>query len=365
MRAIVKLGDQVRVEERPTPELRAADDVLVQVRCAGLCRSDQYIARGWLPSRAPVILGHEVAGVVAEVGGGVHDLAVGDHVTLDPWFPLPESANAHVNLDAVADTKIDARNEAMFGAQRDGAFAEYLLAPRRQLHRVPAALSWQRAAFVEPIAAALCVAQDPVVQATGHRPRAVIAGSGRIAQLTQRILAHRGITVPCVPLSPASCHGNVADLPSLAALVSSSLDWVVETEPSAEVLAQLIEALRVGGTLLLKSRPFAAVPLDLRTIVLRRLVLRGVDYAPFADAIALACDPTLDLESLFAPPWPVETFLSALLDDGASSHEPPLHETASNTTHAAHEPSMSARVAAVGESRKVFLTWHHLASGGG
>ena len=58
------------------------DEVLVRIRAAGLCHSDLSVINGDRPRPVPMALGHEAAGVVAQLGEGVHDLAVGDHVAL-------------------------------------------------------------------------------------------------------------------------------------------------------------------------------------------------------------------------------------------------------------------------------------------
>lgn len=58
------------------------DEVLVRTRAIGVCHSDLHLMQGLLPLLPlPAVLGHEVAGIVAEVGSNVRDLAVGDHVT--------------------------------------------------------------------------------------------------------------------------------------------------------------------------------------------------------------------------------------------------------------------------------------------
>ena len=58
-------------------------EVLVQIKAASLCHSDLSTVNGDRPRQMPMVLGHEASGVVQEIGGGISDLKVGDHVALD------------------------------------------------------------------------------------------------------------------------------------------------------------------------------------------------------------------------------------------------------------------------------------------
>src|SRR3954464_14029780 len=63
-----------------------AGEVLVEIKAAGVCHSDLHPARGDWPAKGPIVLGHEGAGIVREVGGGVRGVGPGDHVVLC-WAP--------------------------------------------------------------------------------------------------------------------------------------------------------------------------------------------------------------------------------------------------------------------------------------
>src|SRR3989440_1591261 len=78
-------GAPLSVEEAELEAPRAGE-VLVEVRAAGVCHSDLHPARGDWPARTPLVLGHEGAGVVREVGGGVTRVRAGDHVVFC-WAP--------------------------------------------------------------------------------------------------------------------------------------------------------------------------------------------------------------------------------------------------------------------------------------
>src|SRR4051812_30049243 len=83
MRALMKEGGAVRLARGPEPALVAPDDVRLRVAFAGVCRTDLFVADGLLPSRDPVILGHELSGVV-DAAGPAAGFSPGERVTVAP-----------------------------------------------------------------------------------------------------------------------------------------------------------------------------------------------------------------------------------------------------------------------------------------
>lgn len=260
-------ADALRFGECPDPEPSSAEDVRVQVIIAGLCRTDVAVARGRIACADGCVLGHEVAGIVESVGPAVRELRVGDRVACLPV--------------------VDGRR---LGVDRDGGFAERIVLPERALVRVPDGLDWRRAAFVEPVAACLAVKRAPL-----HGSVRVI-GEGRIATLTRRIVAALG-------------HADSAD----------GVDVVIETAGTAAGLAAATRTVRTGGTIILKSRPAAPLPLDIAEVVVRELRLVGVGWASFPEAFALLGGP-LAVDDLLGPVHPLEA-LGSLLDADESSKQ--------------------------------------------
>ena len=83
MRALVKEGSRLQLQELPVP-LPAADEVLIRVRAAGLCRTDALVMAGQLPAANPLIPGHELAGEVAGYGPATRGWRLGEPVTVHP-----------------------------------------------------------------------------------------------------------------------------------------------------------------------------------------------------------------------------------------------------------------------------------------
>src|SRR5262249_44891298 len=87
MKALMKDGNAVAVKTVPQPRVQREDEVLIRVVLAGLCRTDVYVAEGRIVAPDPLLLGHEFAGVVAEVGAQITGLKPGDRVAVNPALP--------------------------------------------------------------------------------------------------------------------------------------------------------------------------------------------------------------------------------------------------------------------------------------
>ena len=172
MKALVlhAVGD-LRYEEAPTPE-PGAGEVLVRVAYCGVCGSDipRIFAKGTY--RFPLICGHEFAGVVEQCGEGVTQFAPGVRVTV---FPLMWCGRCSA---CEKGRYVQCEAYDYLGSRRDGAFAEYVVAPARNLLRVPEGVSLQEAAMTEPASVAL----HALRRAGGCQPGETVAifGAGPI-----------------------------------------------------------------------------------------------------------------------------------------------------------------------------------------
>lgn len=149
MKALVlhAVGD-LRYEDVPIPT-PGAGEVLVRVAACGVCGSDipRIFSKGTY--RFPLICGHEFAGLVQQVGEGVSDFAPGDRVAVFPLIWCGACAACERGQYAQCESY------DYLGSRRDGAFAEYVVAPARNLLRVPEGVTLQEAAMTEPAAVAL------------------------------------------------------------------------------------------------------------------------------------------------------------------------------------------------------------------
>jgi threonine dehydrogenase-like Zn-dependent dehydrogenase len=319
MKALVLRGRTAAIEDALAPRCEQPDDVIVAVTVAGVCRTDCYLAAGTLaPARTPLILGHELAGIVHEAGPG-SGFAPGERVACMPLVGCGQCAVCRAGR-----THVCPRGH-MLGLDRDGAFAERVRVPASALVRVPAGLSMRHAAFAEPVAAALAVPEvlicafgdalgnaltgapsDVFSSAPGDAPagharaqRGLVLGHGRIAILTARVLAAAGfdrVETRPVPERVAADQPSDSDGDG-----PGDYDFVVETTATERALAAAVALLRPRGVLVLKSRPPAAVPIDVLACVRKELRLVGAYYGSLAAALDLMHTRAIAVDDLLGP----------------------------------------------------------------
>src|SRR5688572_19042978 len=177
---LLKKYMELEVTDLPNPEI-GPHDVLVRVRSCGICGSDVHGLDGSTGRRIPpLVMGHEAAGVIAEVGRNVTEWKEGDRVTFDSTVSCGRCAfcrRGDINL---------CNNRQVLGVscgdyRRNGAFAEYVAVPENILYRLPEGLSFDHAAMIEAVSIGV-----HAVNLTPHElgDTAVVVGAGMIGQLT-------------------------------------------------------------------------------------------------------------------------------------------------------------------------------------
>jgi len=151
MKAIIKATQEagsIEVKELPIPKPHHGE-VLVKMQGAGICYSDVMILtnkyKGRVPVPIPMIMGHEGAGVVSEVGEGVGHVKTGDKVGLNPLWGCGQCVNC---LNGYPNMCMQWRH---LGITCDGTFAEYRAVPAFVAYKLPDSISPIDAAFLEPI----------------------------------------------------------------------------------------------------------------------------------------------------------------------------------------------------------------------
>jgi threonine dehydrogenase-like Zn-dependent dehydrogenase len=137
-------GKTVSVVEVEVPRVTEPNIVLVRMRACGMCGTDLAILEGRHPAKPPVILGHECAGEVSEVGANVKSLTVGDHVVVDP------NLRCGVCRYCRSDRPNLCENLVSLGEDINGGFATYMLAPEKAVYKIPKTMNWKTAALAEP-----------------------------------------------------------------------------------------------------------------------------------------------------------------------------------------------------------------------
>jgi L-iditol 2-dehydrogenase len=191
-------GD-VRVEDAPVPSI-TADEILLRVRNCSTCGTDVKIFRGGHQNiTRPTVMGHEVAGEVAEIGANVTGWAVGDRVQVIAAVPCGDCYECRKGWMAVC------QNQTSIGFQYDGGFAEYMVVPRQVLkvdglNRIPDGVGFDEASAAEPFACAINAQEQLGIEAGDT---VVVFGAGPIGCIHVRIArgVHKAGTVVLVDVN--------------------------------------------------------------------------------------------------------------------------------------------------------------------
>jgi threonine dehydrogenase-like Zn-dependent dehydrogenase len=144
--AIMDAPRAMHVGEWATPR-PGLGEVLVQTGAAGICAGDMYFYLGTNPYAVyPQVCGHEIAGVVAELGAGVAGFTPGQAVVVEPFLGCGRCYPCRVGKSNCC------ANLQIIGVHRPGGFAEWVAAPASHVHGVPLGLSLTAASFAEPVA---------------------------------------------------------------------------------------------------------------------------------------------------------------------------------------------------------------------
>ncbi len=274
-------------------------EVLVRVLSAGICETDLQLIRGYMGFRG--ILGHEFVGI-AEAGRFAGQRVVGEI-----------NCSCHRCPTCLAGLPNHCPTRTVIGILgHDGAFAEYIAVPERNLHAVPAAVTNDQAIFVEPLAAAFQIpAQIPDLAGR----KIIVLGDGRLGQLCAPVLQHSGASVLVVgkherKLSLLVRQG-IQTLLRSAAQPDRSADVVVDCTGSETGIADACQWLRPRGTLVLKTTVAGNPAISWAPIVIDELSVVGSRCGPFPPAIAALEQRSIDVTPLIESRYPLSAAIQA------------------------------------------------------
>jgi L-iditol 2-dehydrogenase len=287
MKALV-LREYGKLVYGDVPEPRvAADEVLVKVEACGICGSDVHGFDGSTGRREPpLVMGHEAAGVIAQTGPAVQGWTAGDRVTfdstiyrLDDWYTRRGLYNLSDGRRVLGVSPGEYRC--------DGAFAEYVAVPQHILYRLPAGMSFERAAMVEPVAVAAHAAGLTPIQVGDT---AVVVGAGMIGLCLVQVLRAAGCgRVFAVDLEAGKRElarrlgadeafdpREVDVAQELAgATAGRGADVAFEAVGIAATVNTAIACVRRGATVTLLGNLSPSVEIPLQAVVTRQLRLQG------------------------------------------------------------------------------------------
>jgi S-(hydroxymethyl)glutathione dehydrogenase/alcohol dehydrogenase len=330
-------------------------EVLVEVKAAGVCHSDLHPARGDWPMRTPLILGHEGAGVVREVGLDVTTVQPGDHVVFC-WAPAcgacpPCLEGRPVLCDRLerttyrnrlpsGETRVRARGQDVAPFLGTACFASYTVVADAGVVRVSRDVPWEALAA---IGCAVVTGVGAVMTAAQVRPGATAAviGTGGVGLNVlqgaaiagcERII---GVDREEAPLALAVTFGateTIRAAEDVAAQIRDrtagrGADYVFDTVGSPSTLTDALSAARKGGTVVVTglSRTDGRASIPIFPFVMQEKRLVGSVYGsgqPVRDIERLVClyqEGKLRLRELMVRTYPLEQINDALDALGSSA----------------------------------------------
>ena len=300
VRAIVLEKDEVQVDAvRPAPT-PAADEVVVRVTRAGVCETDLQLIKGYMGFRG--VLGHEFVGV-AESGPFAGRRVVGE-INCACW----NCATCRSGFPTHCP------NRTVLGIlNHDGAFADLIAVPQRNLHLVPDSIPDDIAVFTEPVAAAF---QIPAQLTISKDDRIVVLGDGRLGNLCAQVLASIADEVLVVGKHREKL-GLLETMGLKTALLSDDLpkraaDIVVECTGSESGLPAALELVRPRGTIVLKTTVAGTQTLAWAPFVIDEITLVGSRCGPFDQALHALEQGLVDVEPLITDRFNLSNGVMAL-----------------------------------------------------
>jgi len=335
VQAAVYAGDgELTVTEVPTPT-PGPGEVLVRVEANTICGTDLRIARGLKTKgiRVPVVLGHELAGTVTEVGAGVDPGWVGTKVGMTPTIACHACRQCQLGNPHLC------ANARVLGHDVDGGLADYFLVPAEgvtggNLVAAPDHLQPEEIALAEPLS---CVLHGQEIMGLGLNDVVVVVGGGAIGQLHAQVARARGARTVIVS-EPVESRRRTA--------LQLGADLVVDptTEDLAAVVAEATDGRGADAVIVCIGVPqlvngalavagqrgavclFAGFPsdvlagIDANLIHYRELRVTGSSNSTtteYRDALRLIADGRVDVASLVTHRYSVDQIDTALATAGA------------------------------------------------
>ncbi len=305
--AVYYSNNDVRVEEMPVPEI-GRGEILLKVMASGICGSD--VMEWYRIKKAPLVLGHEVAGIVDKVGEGVESFAPGDRVTVAHHVPCNTCRYCLRGDHSVCDTL---RTTNFY----PGGFAQYLRVPAINVERgtftLPADMSFEDATFAEPLG---CVVRGLSKAGFLAGKSLLVLGSGISGLLHIKLAKALGASA-VVATDINSARLKMAELAGADFALSATLDVPAKVRQvlgrpadivaicagSNAAVAQALESVERGGTLLFfaPGKPGETYPMPLFDLWRDNITFINTYASPPCDtltALDLIAGKSVDVSSL-------------------------------------------------------------------
>lgn len=301
MRAIFFDGKPAYRTDLPAPS-PAIGEALIRVSYAGICATDLEILKGYMGFRG--VPGHEFVGVVEGCAdrGLLGKRVVGE---INLWCGSCEYCRRGLRSHCPNRTVL-----GIYG--KDGAFAEYITLPVRNLHDVPDSVSDEEAVFVEPLAAAFEILEQVRVD---KDKKVCVIGDGRLGLLAAQVLSLTGCSLTAV-----GRHGEKLSILEGAGIetrvgsvgLKREYDVAVDCTGSISGLDEALKLVRPRSTVVLKTTTAQKRGLDLNALVIDEIAVLGSRCGPFKPAIEALSKKTVKTAPLISGVFPIEQGVKAM-----------------------------------------------------
>lgn len=304
-----QLSISVKPMDIPVPK---DNEALIKVYCIGICGSDvHYYEHGRIGRyvvKEPIILGHELAGEVVEVGKQVSNVTVGDRVAVEPGVTCGQ-------CDYCKSGRYNLCPDVVFLATPpvDGAWAEYIVMPSDYLFKLPDSMSYEEGAMLEPLSVGFHAMMRGKVQpfdrvlVTGLGPIGLLAGQAAklfgvseiygtdVVSFRRELAMDMGFTAALDPVNE-NVEQRLNELTN-----GSGVTLVIESSGNARAMADTIKLVRRGGRIVFVGLPAdSVIPMDMGQFIDGEIDAYGVfRYAnTYPAAIQALQHSSLDIEKI-------------------------------------------------------------------
>ena len=308
MQSLVLTRDGLQLADTPRPALMPGN-VRIEVRSVGICSTDIAIWKGDYEVNLPLVLGHEIAGVIHE--SSVPDLRQGTAVTTEVDVPCGKCWYCRHNQPARCKEK------ELLGITTDGGLAEFLSVPAELVHPLPEGIDVSSGIFVEPLAAAIETYEKAPAE---HDEPVVIIGCGKTGLLVAQVYDAFGANVVVVDQNRWRL-GLVRQLGIQNIVNTSNPDWkrrvldlttdvgpriVIESTSNPEGITMALDLIRDGGIIGLKSIHGEKIRFNPSEIVQREITMFGNFSGPYKKAVDMLNKGRIEVKRLITKEFKLE-----------------------------------------------------------
>jgi len=308
-------GKDIRIEEMPEPDF-GRDDVLVRVKAVGICGSDLHAYEGISKRRVPpLVMGHEMAGEIADVGENVEILQKKDRVVVYPVLSCGECEYCRSGNENLC------RDIRFMGLHVPGGFAEYVAVPVDRCYKIAPGLAFEKACLTEPLAVAVHVADSSRMRVNDS---ILIIGAGAVGSMITQVVRLRTSGQIIVTDILGSRLDLAKKLGADVAINSREKDAVEEVlkltdgkgvDVSIEVVGiqstvqQALASVKKGGTVIVVGLLEKNMEIDMMRVVTNQLELHGsyiYSHYDFRSSMGLIASDKVNLQPYLTHIFPLE-----------------------------------------------------------